>query len=71
MSRDWQRMRREMLREKMLGYMDAGVDVEVRSLSAELSGGNLLPGFKLSLSEYLWVVGILILLKRECIKMVR
>ncbi|MEO1431261.1 MAG: Uma2 family endonuclease [Cyanobacteria bacterium J06632_19] len=63
----------EMLREKMLEYMDAGVklgwlinpqeqqvevyrqgvDVEVKSLPTELFGGNLLPGFELSLSRYL------------------
>ncbi|MGB3635985.1 MAG: hypothetical protein WBA39_00105 [Rivularia sp. (in: cyanobacteria)] len=53
----------QMLREKMLEYMDAGVDVEVRSLSTELSGGNLLPGFKLSLSRYLLVVEIFIKVK--------
>ncbi len=35
---------KQVLREKMLEYMDAGVDVEVISLSTELSGENLLPG---------------------------
>lgn len=64
---------KQMLPEKMLEYMDAGVklgwlinpqeqqvevyrqgvEVEVRSLSTELSGGNFLPEFKLSISRYL------------------
>lgn len=63
----------EMLPEKMLEYMDAGVklgwlinpqeqqveiyrqgmDIEVRSLPTKLSGESLLPGFELSLSQYL------------------